>query len=62
MLLGGLLTEHANWRYCLYVNLVFAGSAFVGGLILLPRKSRDRSVRIDVPGALTVTAGLFALV
>jgi len=62
LLLGGVLTEHLNWRWCLYVNLAFAGVALVGALLLLPRHLRDRGVRIDVPGALTVTAGLFALV
>ncbi|MFJ9901052.1 MFS transporter [Streptomyces sp. NPDC091280] len=62
LLLGGLLTEHLNWRWCLYVNLIFAVIALVGGAVLLPRHRRDRSVKIDVPGTVTVTGGLFALV
>ncbi|MHA6765564.1 MFS transporter [Streptacidiphilus sp. PAMC 29251] len=62
LLLGGLLTEHLNWRYCLYVNLVFAAVAFAGSMVLVPRERANRSVRIDVPGAAAVTAGLFAIV
>lgn len=62
LLLGGLLTEHLDWRWCLYVNLVFAAVALIGGLAFLPKQGRDRNVKIDVPGTITVTAGLFALV
>lgn len=62
LLLGGLLTEHLDWRWCLYVNLIFAAVALAGALVLLPRHHRDKNVKIDVPGTVTVTAGLFALV
>ncbi|MFF3505363.1 MFS transporter [Streptomyces sp. NPDC003247] len=62
LLLGGLLTEHLDWRWCLYVNLVFAGVALAGALVFLPVQARDRSVKIDVPGTVAVTTGLFALV
>ncbi|MEU1514767.1 MFS transporter [Streptomyces sp. NPDC005811] len=62
LLLGGLLTEHLDWRWTLYVNLVFAAVAFAGGALLLQRASRDRSATIDVPGALLVSSGLFCLV
>ncbi|WP_050799762.1 MFS transporter [Streptomyces himastatinicus] len=62
LLLGGFLTEHLDWRWCLYVNLIFAGVALIGALLFLPRHRRDKSVKIDIPGTVTVTAGLFALV
>ncbi|WP_253827596.1 MFS transporter [Prauserella aidingensis] len=62
LLLGGVLTEHLDWRWCLYVNLIFAAIALVGALVLLPRHRREKSVKIDLPGTVTVTAGLFALV
>ncbi|MEV0844716.1 MFS transporter [Streptomyces sp. NPDC049954] len=62
LLLGGLLTEHLNWRWTLYVNIVFAALAFVGGLILLQRTRRNRQARLDVPGTLLASAGLFCLV
>ncbi|MDC0767414.1 MFS transporter [Streptomyces sp. HD] len=62
LLLGGVLTEHLDWRWTLYVNLAFAAVAFVGGVILLRRTTRDKSATIDVPGALLVSSGLFCLV
>ncbi|MFC8429461.1 MFS transporter [Streptomyces sp. NPDC057253] len=62
LLLGGLLTEHLDWRWTLYVNLVFAAVAFVGGALLLRRTTRDRSATLDIPGAILVGGGLFCLV
>lgn len=62
LLLGGILTEHLDWRWTLYVNLFFAAVAFVGGAFLLRRTARDRSAKIDIPGAVLVGGGLFSLV
>ena len=31
LLLGGVLTEYLSWRWTLYVNLILAGVAFIGG-------------------------------
>ncbi|WP_033307960.1 MFS transporter [Streptomyces iakyrus] len=62
LLLGGVLTEHLDWRWTLYVNLVFAGAAFVGGVLLLSRTARDKTTSLDIPGAILVGGGLFSLV
>ncbi|WP_460062561.1 MFS transporter [Streptomyces sp. YKOK-I1] len=62
LLLGGVLTEYLDWRWTLYVNLAFAAVAFVGGALLLQRTTRDKSAKIDIPGALLVGSGLFCLV
>lgn len=62
LLLGGVLTEHLDWRWTMYVNLIFAVIAFVGGMVFLRHSARDRSVSLDIPGAVLVSAGLFGLV
>lgn len=62
LLLGGLLTEYLDWRWCLYVNLIFAFVAFAGGLRLLrPGAPPDRP-DLDIPGTVVVSAGLFCIV
>ena len=38
LLLGGLLTQYLDWRWCLYVNLVFAAIAGAGAVVLLRRQ------------------------
>ncbi|HWF55306.1 MAG TPA: MFS transporter [Solirubrobacteraceae bacterium] len=62
LLLGGILTQTLTWRYCMYVNLVFATIAVIGALRLLHNVRPERRERIDVPGVLTVSGGLFGLV
>lgn len=62
LLLGGLLTEHLSWRWTLYVNLVFAVVAFAGGLVLMRKGAPAVRPRLDLPGTVLGSAGLFGLV
>jgi EmrB/QacA subfamily drug resistance transporter len=62
LILGGVLTEYLNWRWCLYVNLVIAVPAALATMSLLHNEVPAKRSRIDVPGTLTATAGLFAVV
>ena len=62
LLLGGVLTEYLSWRWCLYVNLFFAAIAATGGAILLGRHPRTGHHRLDIPGALFVSSGMFCIV
>jgi EmrB/QacA subfamily drug resistance transporter len=62
LLLGGVLTEYLSWRWCLYVNLAFAGVAAAGAFTLLTNIAQANKPRLDIPGTLTASAGLFALV
>ena len=62
LLLGGVLTQYLSWRSAMYVNLVFATFAIAGGLALLHNQATANRPRLDWPGAVTVTGGLFALV
>ncbi len=62
LLLGGVLTELLTWRWCLYVNLVIALPAAAVALRLLHNEGDPARPRIDLPGVLVATSGLFALV
>jgi EmrB/QacA subfamily drug resistance transporter len=62
LLLGGALTEYLSWRWCLYVNLLFAAVAFVGGALLLTRQPSQIKPKLDVPGVILVSGALFCLV
>ncbi len=62
LLLGGVLTEYLSWRWCMYVNLIFATIAFVGGMAWLHNQRADHRPKLDIPGIVTVSAGLFSLV
>ncbi len=62
LLLGGALTEYLSWRWTLYINLVFAGVALIGGALLLERQPSPVRPRLDIPGVLAVSGALFCLV
>jgi EmrB/QacA subfamily drug resistance transporter len=61
-ILGGLLTEYLNWRWCLYVNVPIAIVAVFGALALLHDRPGHTAARLDVPGVLLGCGGLVALV
>ncbi|MBO8187644.1 MFS transporter [Streptomyces spirodelae] len=62
LVLGGLLTEYLDWRWCLYVNVPIAVIAAAGWYVL-PRDVRDGDrPRLDLPGVLFAVTGLVALV
>jgi MFS family permease len=63
VLLGGVLTSAVGWRSVLFVNVPIG----IGAILLTPwllAESRGELARrsFDLPGAVTVTAGLSALV
>jgi EmrB/QacA subfamily drug resistance transporter len=62
LLLGGFLTQYLDWRYTLYVNVVFAVVAGIGAVLFLVNDTGAVQRHVDVPGAVTVVAGLVSLV
>jgi len=62
LIMGGLLTEYANWRWCLFVN---APIALLAVLLAIPNLHESKAKgdnKYDIPGAVTVTVGLVSLV
>jgi EmrB/QacA subfamily drug resistance transporter len=62
LLLGGILTEWLSWRWCLYVNLAFALPAAIGVLTHIRGREARQPIRLDLPGVMTASGGLFFLV
>jgi EmrB/QacA subfamily drug resistance transporter len=61
LIVGGLLTEWASWRWVLFINVPFGMAA----VALAPRYVREpqrHPARLDLPGAITASAGVAALV
>ncbi|MGA7835148.1 MAG: MFS transporter [Acidimicrobiales bacterium] len=61
LLLGGLLTSYVSWRWIFFINVPIAAIV----LFLAPRalnESQTTSGHLDVPGAVSVTAGMLSLV
>jgi EmrB/QacA subfamily drug resistance transporter len=61
LVLGGALTEWASWRWVLFINVPF-GLVLV---LLAPRRlpnTPPHPGRLDIPGAVTATTGMAALV
>jgi len=65
-ILGGILTSEFSWRWVLFVNIPIGAAAAIAALSYLTeakRKERDEHTpKLDIGGAITVTAGLGALI
>ncbi len=62
LLLGGALTEYLDWRWCLFVNVPIAAITLVAARRVLPSAPAQRGQRVDLPGAVLITAGLVGVV
>jgi len=63
VLLGGILTAELSWRWVLFINVPIGIAAAVATVAFLGEaRGVGPRQRLDVPGALTITAGLGALV
>jgi MFS family permease len=61
LLAGGLLVTYASWRWVLFVNVPVGIAVALAALVALPGAAR-RPGRLDLPGAITGTVGVAALV
>jgi MFS family permease len=62
VLLGGVLTSGLSWRWVLFVNVpIGLAAASVAPRTLVESRAVNGASTFDVPGAVTVTAGLALL-
>ncbi|WP_329178293.1 MFS transporter [Streptomyces sp. NBC_01477] len=63
LILGGVLTQALNWRWALFVNILFAVVAVIGAITVIrePAEGHNRN-RLDIPGVILASTGLVSLV
>lgn len=62
LIVGGVLTEYASWRWCLGVNVPVAMIVAAAAIPLVHESKAPGDTRYDIPGVLSATLGLVALV
>jgi EmrB/QacA subfamily drug resistance transporter len=62
LILGGVLTEYASWRWTLLVNTPIAIATAIAALLVVRESRAEGKAHYDVPGVITSTLGLAALV
>jgi EmrB/QacA subfamily drug resistance transporter len=62
LIAGGLLTQYASWRWCLFVNIPMALIAVVLAIPNVRESKLHGKTKYDVPGALLSTLGFVSLV
>ncbi len=59
--LGGWITDNLDWRWVFYINIPLGIISLFALPIVLRQSETRRSVKIDYPGAVTITASVVAL-
>ncbi len=63
VLAGGILTDLLDWRWVLFVNVPVGIAVLAGAAWTLPESRAGEAARqLDIPGAVTVTAGMALIV
>jgi EmrB/QacA subfamily drug resistance transporter len=62
LIVGGVLTEYASWRWCLGVNVPVALATAAAAMPIVRESKASGDTRYDVLGAVLATAGLVSLV
>src|SRR5277367_5892966 len=62
LILGGALTQYASWRWTLLINVPIAIAAAIAAFRFVTESRSPVRHGYDIPGAVTVTGGLVALV
>ena len=63
VLLGGILTQEFGWQWIFYVNVPIGSVVVLASLFILTHSlAEDENRGFDIPGAVTLTAGLVLMV
>jgi EmrB/QacA subfamily drug resistance transporter len=62
LILGGVLTDLLSWRWVLFVNAPIGLALAIAAPYLIAETERRERSRLDIPGAVTSTGGMAALV
>ncbi|HEX6754337.1 MAG TPA: MFS transporter [Mycobacteriales bacterium] len=62
LVLGGILTEYASWRWCLGVNVPIAIATALAAIPIVRESKAGGNTSYDVVGAVLATVGLVGLV
>jgi EmrB/QacA subfamily drug resistance transporter len=62
LILGGVLTDLLSWRWVFFVNAPIGLGLAIAAPYVIAETERRKSAQLDVPGALTTTGGMAALV
>jgi EmrB/QacA subfamily drug resistance transporter len=62
LLLGGILTQYIDWRWIFFINVPIAAILLVAAVKYVPRSFPAARQKVDVTGAVSVTASLMSLV
>ena len=60
--LGGVLTDLLSWRWAFFINVPVGAVVLVMAILTLKESHAERTARLDIPGAVTVSGGLLTLV
>nr|WP_169393038.1 MFS transporter [Streptomyces purpureus] len=61
-ILGGVLTDLLSWRWSFFINVPVALAVLIIAPSVIKESKPETRPKLDIPGAITVTAGLLALV
>ncbi|SDC67085.1 drug resistance transporter, EmrB/QacA subfamily [Sanguibacter gelidistatuariae] len=61
-LLGGLFTDHANWRWCFWINIPIGIAALITAWVTLKLPSHRSGKKIDVAGIFLMVVATSSLV
>jgi EmrB/QacA subfamily drug resistance transporter len=62
LVLGGVLTEYASWRWTMFINIPIAAITVAGAYLLLDEHRGEHPGRLDVLGTVLATSGLLSVV